>query len=311
MSIQNNFVKIINNKVIFSPNILNYFENLRNEENSEWIDKYFENLSDSSNLNSLKTRNHHIIPVFTFKNKTHKNRKETLPLANEIKENIIKLSIYNHIIAHFCLWMIFKNYDSKSAFQRMCSQEKIENLSYQQIIKIAELQNACSKENQSKEERLKKKKESDKNYHNKNKKNINLKQKLRYQFNKKDRLEKARKYRKLNKTKILEYDKKRYILHKVEKTQYKKIWYNKNKEVILANHKNYYKTHKDKIFKYKKEWDKNNKEKISTYNKKYNNQTCYDPIKKDKCGLHALQTRKRRHSDLYKDINPKDCIIKS
>lgn len=54
MSRRNSTVKIENGKVVFSQEIIDYFENLRNEKNSEWIDKYFEVLSDSSNLNAKK-----------------------------------------------------------------------------------------------------------------------------------------------------------------------------------------------------------------------------------------------------------------
>ena len=42
--------EIKNGKVVFSKEILNYFENLKTEENSKWINKYFDVLFDSSNL---------------------------------------------------------------------------------------------------------------------------------------------------------------------------------------------------------------------------------------------------------------------
>ena len=67
MSRRNSTVKIENGKVVFSQEIIDYFENLRNEKNSEWIDKYFEVLSDSSNLNAKKFNLHHIKPCFAFK----------------------------------------------------------------------------------------------------------------------------------------------------------------------------------------------------------------------------------------------------
>ena len=75
MANKKNMIKIENGKVIFSKEVLDYFENLRNEETSEWIDKYFEVLSDPSNIGSRKSRGHHIIPCFTFKDENHKNRK--------------------------------------------------------------------------------------------------------------------------------------------------------------------------------------------------------------------------------------------
>ena len=42
MSMINSTVESKEGKVVFSEEVLSYVENLRNEENSEWIDKYFE-----------------------------------------------------------------------------------------------------------------------------------------------------------------------------------------------------------------------------------------------------------------------------
>ena len=42
----------------------------------------------------------------------------------------------------------------------------------------------------------------------------------------------------------------------------------------------------------------------------HNNQKCIDPIKNNECTLSALQKRKRTNKELYKNINPRDCIIK-
>ena len=41
MSKPNSTVEIVNGKVVFSQEIIDYFESLKNEENSEWIDKIF------------------------------------------------------------------------------------------------------------------------------------------------------------------------------------------------------------------------------------------------------------------------------
>ena len=49
-----------------------------------------------------------------------KNQRQTKPLADKFNGNLIKLSIYNHLFAHFYLWKIFNNKDSKISFQRMC-----------------------------------------------------------------------------------------------------------------------------------------------------------------------------------------------
>ena len=75
MANRNSTVEIKDGKVVFSQEIINYFENSRNEENSEWIDKYFEYLSCEENLNATKYETHHIIPAFLFSDENHKNRK--------------------------------------------------------------------------------------------------------------------------------------------------------------------------------------------------------------------------------------------
>ena len=76
MAKRNSTVEIKDGKVVFSQEVLEYFENLRNEENSKWIDKYFKVLNDASNLGAEKYNLHHIRPCCTFKDETHKNRSE-------------------------------------------------------------------------------------------------------------------------------------------------------------------------------------------------------------------------------------------
>ena len=128
MAIRKPNVKIENGKVSFSQEILDYFKNIRTEENSEWINKYFEVLSDPSNFNAEKYNIHHIRPCFTFKDEIHKTRTETEPLANTMKENKIKISVYNHILAHYYLWKIFNDWDSKNAIRYVCQNKNIEFL---------------------------------------------------------------------------------------------------------------------------------------------------------------------------------------
>ena len=101
---RNSTVKIVEGKVVLSQEIIDYFGSLRNGKTSEQIDKYFNALRDESNLSAKKYNTHHIKPCFTFKDKTHSSREETEPLANKMKENLIKVSIYNHIKAHYFLW---------------------------------------------------------------------------------------------------------------------------------------------------------------------------------------------------------------
>lgn len=157
---RNSTVEIVDGKVVFSKEVLEYFESIRTEENSAWVDKYFEYLSDEGNLTAEKYNGHHIIPCFTFKDETHRTRKETEPLANKVEGNIIKLSIYNHILAHYCLWKIFDNYNSKHAIQYTIGKDKeINDLSENQIKEIARIREECAEKNQTEEEMKEKQKE--------------------------------------------------------------------------------------------------------------------------------------------------------
>ena len=140
---------------------------MRNEENSEWVNKYFKVLSDESNLNAEKYNLHHIRPCFTFKDNEHRKRRETKPLGDKFNGNLIKLSIHNHLFAHYYLWKIFGNKDSKTAFQRMYGQGKyIDNLTEDELKEIAKLKEECAKKNQTEEE----KKERERNYNKSDKK---------------------------------------------------------------------------------------------------------------------------------------------
>ena len=149
---RNSTVEIVDGKVVFSKEVLEYFESIRNEENSVWIDEYFERLSDKENLTAEKYNGHHIIPCFSFKDENHKTRKETLPLANKVENNIIKLSVYNHIIAHYCLWKIFNNEDSRRAVYLMYEKRNLDYLSENEMKEFAKIQEECAKENRTKEE---------------------------------------------------------------------------------------------------------------------------------------------------------------
>ena len=269
---RNSTVEIIDGKVVFSTEILSYFESIRNEENGVWIDKYFEYLSDENNLSATKYSGHHIIPCFTFKDETHKNRKETEPLADKIEGNIIKLSIYNHLLAHHCLWKIYNNRDSKTTIQRM-SKEDIDDLSENEIKEIAKIQEECAKENRTKEEfkeyqkrwyeenkerKLKKNKEwiennyerylqKNKEYYENNKEKISQRCK-QYRENNKEKIAKVAKERyEQNKEKIKAYHKEYNESHKEEQSEYNKEHYQKNKEKYQKQHKEYYENNKEEI----------------------------------------------------------------
>lgn len=274
MSKRNSTVEIKEGKVVFSQEIINYFKNLRNEENSKWINKYFNVLSDERNLNAEKFEIHHIRPCFTFKDKEHKTRKETEMLSDEFNGNSIKLSIYNHLFAHYYLWKIFNNQNSKVAFQRMCGQ-RINNLTENELKEIARLKEECTKKNQTEEEFKKYQKEWIEN----NKEHFS-----EYQHN---------------------YNKE----HKKERNKKSKERYENNKERILKQHKEYYECNKEEILKQRKEHRENNKEEILQKDKKRFSRLCYDPIEKEPCSYSALKNRKQRHKEKYKDVILKDCII--
>ena len=275
---RNSTVEIVNGKVVFSEEVLSYFESIRNEENSAWIDKYFEYLSDENNLTATKYSGHHIIPCFTFKDETHKNRKETEPLANKIEGNIIKLSIYNHILAHHCLWKIFDNFDSKSSFQQMCGQKKYMNdISEDELKEIAKLKDECAKENQTEKER----KEYEKQYREENKDKLKKKSKI---------------YREENKEKRKIQHHENYINNKERHSQNGKVYYENNKSYLLKKRKERYENNKEEYLK------KNNERKY---------QQCYDPIKENFCTYGALVGRKFRNKELYKNISISECIIQT
>ena len=303
-------VKIENGKIIFSKEILDYYENLRTSENSEWIDKYFEILSSSSNITSMKFEKHHIIPCFVFKDSVNKTRDKTKVFADKIKENIIKLSIYNHIIAHYCLWKIFNNEDSRKPIYILCGNEDIKNIDELKIKEIAKIQEECAKENMTDEEKAMKNKIRRIKWYNEHKEeqkeyNKNYKQKN------KDKLKKSQqKYAKENFDKFskIKHD---YRLKYHEKyLQYDKERYKNNRDKILKEKSEYRKNNPEKIKEIKAKSYIKNKDKILKKVKKYNSQLCYDPIKKDYPNLNTLRTRKGRHQELYENIIPIDCIIK-
>ena len=215
---RNSTVEIKDGKVVFSKEVLSYFESIRTEENSAWIDKYFEYLSDEENLTAEKYNGHHIIPCFTFKDETHRTRKETEPLADKVEGNVIELSIYNHLLAHYCLWKIYDNRDSKNTMQRMCGEEKyIDTLTEQELKEIAILKEECAKKNLTEEERKKKKYARVKKYKNSHKQQVS---------------EQGKRYRES---------------HKEEKARYDKEYKRRNKEKIKKKNKENYENNKDKI----------------------------------------------------------------
>ena len=290
MAIDNSNVKIENGKVVFSQEVLEYYENLRTDENSEWIDKYFEVLSDSSNFNAEKFNKHHIRPCCTFKDKNHKNRKETQKLGDEFKGNVIKISIYNHLFAHFYLWKIFNNKDLKRTFQRMCGEEKyINDLTEDEVKEITRLREECAKKNLTKEEF----KEYQKQWYEDNKEEKSRQYKERYKENKEEILKRNRKWKENNKEKRKEHG---------------KLYRENNKEKESKRTKKWYEENKDKVLKRCKERYENNKEEIIKQRKERNHKLCIDPIKGDECMYSTLIQRKVRNKERYEGVIASKCI---
>ena len=292
---RNSTVEIKDGKVVFSKEVLSYFENIRTEENSAWVDKYFDYLSDKENLTAEKYNGHHRIPCFTFKDETHRTRKETEPLADKVEGNIIKLSIYNHILAHYCLWKIFDNYNSKHAIQYTIGKDKeINDLSENQIKEIARIREECAEKNQTEEEMKEKQKE--------------------YRMSergKESQRKRSAKYNNSHKELVSKRKKKYRETHKEERSQYWSEYYKNNKDEIYKNKKEYRKNNKEKCQDYNHEYYLNNREKALDVNKEYLSQECYDPKEENFCTLGALRGRKYRNKEKYKDVIPIDCVVKN
>ena len=270
MSKRNSTVKIVEGKVVFSEEVLSYFENLRNEENSKWINKYFEYLGDESNLTATKYNFHHIRPCCTFKDEEHKNRKETQSLGDKFNGNVIKISVYNHLLAHYCLWKIYDDWDSKNAIQKMCGQKKyIGDLSEDELKEIARLKEECTKENQTEEER----KEYEKQYREENKDKI-LKRVNEWTENNQDRVKKNKdNWYQRNKERISQKSKENREEHRIKDQEYRH-------------------THKDKIF------ERNNRPCRDPIRE--------DEI----CTWNSLKKRKSRNKEEYKDVVISNCLVK-
>lgn len=329
MSTNDSNITVKNNQVQFSKEVLEYFKSIETKENKEWINKYFGVLSNVSNLTAEKYNKHHIRPVFTFKDKEHKNRRQTEKLGNEFNGNIIKVSIYNHLFAHFYLWKIFNNQDSKIAFQRMCGQGKyIDNLTEDELKEVAKLKEECSERNQTKEELLKR---IYRYNHSKDRvERIRERNKIRYLdpvikdyvcrqiMLKRMRLNKE-KYLNINvkDLKITIINSKEYNetminfklqkqkLQKLNKNESTKNWKNKNKEYIKNYTQNYRKKNKENILNMNRKYQKLHFDKLKQYKKR----PCFDFIKQEYCIYETLKLRKTKNKNLYKNIVLKDWVL--
>ena len=93
--------------------------------------------------------------------------------------------------------------------------------------------------------------------------------------------------------------------------QYKKDYYQKNKERCSENNKKNYEQNKDKYQERKNEYAKTHKKEISAYKREFNARLCYDPKENDYCALSALYSRKHANKEKYKNVIPKNCIVKN
>ena len=287
------FTENLNYSQFFSFEVLNYFDSISTDENYEWIVKYFDVITKDENKTSKKYNQHHIRPCCTFKDENHKNRSQTQELGDAFNGNIIKLSVYNHLFAHYYLWKIFNNKDLRTAFQRMCGEGKyIDNLTEDEIRKIAKLNEECANENKTEEEY----KEYRKQWYENNKEEHSKKAKERYEKDKENILKQHKEWKENNKEKLKEDGKLYREKNKDRESKRTKQWYEDNKEKVLARCKERY---------------ENNKEKISEQRKERNQKLCEDPIKGDRCKYSTLNARKYSHLDLYVGVIASKCIIKS
>lgn len=288
----------------FTFEVLNYFNSIITDENFKWIEKYFNILMREENNSAEKFNIHHIRPCCTFKDETHTNRKQTQKLGDEFNGNLIKLSVYNHLFAHFYLWKIFNNKDLKEAFQRMCGQQ-IKDLTEDELKNIARLKEECAKENRTDEE----KKKYHKQWYENNKDGIKEKQRNHYLNNKEKIINYVKIWNELNhekRTKYLEDNQDR-----IKETN--RNWYLKNKDKSNQNHKIWIQNNYEKVKEYSKNWKTEHKDDIKKYDKEYKQRNCFDPIENEYCTLNALCCRKYhgKNKDLYKNVKPSECIIKN
>ena len=267
---RNSTVEIVDGKVVFSEEVLSYFESIRTEENSIWINKYFEYLSDEENLTATKYNLHHIRPCCTFKDEEHKNRHETQPLGDEFKGNLIKISVYNHLLSHYCLWKIYDDWDSKNAIQKMCGQKKyIGDLTEDELTEIAKLKEECAKENQTEEEK--------KNY-----------RKEYYWNDREGAIQRVNEWTEKNQDRV---------------KKNKDNWYQKNKERICKKNKE----NRGELRIKERERRHKNKDKISELNGRPCRDPIRE---NEICTWNALRKRKHRNKELYKNVILPNCLIK-
>lgn len=275
----------------FSFEVLNYFDSISTDENYEWIVKYFDVLMKEENKNAEKFDKHHIVPCALLKDENHKIRSETVVLANGINGNLVKLSVQNHIIAHYCLWKMFPtNEDIRRPIYLMLGKINIDNLTENELQELARIQEDCRKANMTEEE----KKEYFSQWHLKHKEERNKRARELHEINKEREVKKSKEWRENNKEEINRKDRERY---------------KNNKEKYQKRHKEYYENNKEEINRKERERRKNHKEEFSEKEKERRERFCFDPIEEENCNYNTLKRRKSKYKEKYKDVILKDCVI--
>ena len=101
-----------------------------------------------------------------------------------------------------------------------------------------------------------------------------------------------------------------YEKYESERKKVQKECCDENKERCSENNKKNYEQNKDKYQERKNEYAKTHKKEISAYKREFNARLCYDPKENDYCALSALYSRKHANKEKYKDVIPKDCVVK-
>lgn len=92
--------------------------------------------------------------------------------------------------------------------------------------------------------------------------------------------------------------------------KYHEDYYQTHKEQQSKISKRRYEEHKEELQKKNREYAKTHKKEISAYKQEFNARLCYDPKENDYCALSALYSRKHANKEKYKDVIPKDCVVK-
>lgn len=201
-----------------------------------------------------------------------------------------------------------KNYYKKNR-EKILNESKEYRKTHEEKIKIYKEEHKEEIKN-THDEWVKTHQEEIKIYNENHKEENSMKQKEYYKNNKEKIIKKSKEYRDSHKKECSERAKKYYENNKDKISKRKKIYRNEHKEELAKKNKEYRETHKEELKQYSKEYHEKNKEKILEKTEKYNNLSCYDPKQNNFCTMNALNHRKHRNKELYKDVIPSQCVIK-